>query len=207
MFDGIRSRKKARKALQAREKQAQSYLAMGEIDALHNTDRLGAEARGNIQQGMLDRGLYNTTALDNAIGSSYSDLAAQQGRIRGDFAQRKADLTTQFAETPGDSGGYAALGSALGMFLGQGDGADKSGVDASANAKPPVSNSLGSEILDSSIYTSPADRMSGPGGDATLKTATMTQAPAQVALMSNRKAAGRRRGKVGGGASYGALMT
>lgn len=198
-MDGIVGRGKARKALKAREKQAQSYLAMGEIDSLRNAERLGAEARGGIQQSMIDRGLYNTTALDNAVGGSYADLAREQGRIRADYAQRKADLTTQFAETPGDSGGgYAALGNAMGLLLGSGDGADKTGVAAASGQKPAVDNSNGSELLDSSIYTSPADRMKSSGGMETLKTATMTQAPAQVALSANRRASTRRRSLVGG---------
>ena len=204
LVDGILSRKKARKALKAREKRAQSYLDMGEIDAMRNSERIGADSRAGVQQSMIDRGLYNTTALDQGIGSVNANLAATQGNIRRDFAARKADLATQFAETPGDTGGgYQAMGSALGMLLASGGGADKTGVNAASQAKSPVSGPEGDETKTSAMYANPYETLAGRGGPATLSTATMTQAPAQAALMQNR-ARTRRRAAVGG---YSGLMT
>lgn len=198
MLDNMLSRKRARKALKDREARAQSYLEMGQIDALRNTERIGEANRAAAQQSTLSRGLYNTTALDQATGAADAEMAQAQGNIRRDFAARKADLTTQFAETAGDSGGYQALGSAMGLLLAQGEGANKSGVQGAASTPAAVDTPLRNEMIDSSSFTSPADRMKRGGGEDTLRTATMTQAPAQVALQANRMAASRRRAKAGG---------
>jgi hypothetical protein len=177
---------------------------MGEIDSLRNAERIGTENRGNTQQSMIDRGLYNTTAYDNAMGAVGADLAARQGAIRSDFAGRRADATMGFAESAGGGGGgYQAMGSALGMMLSQGEGANKSGVDAASKNPGPTNQSTGDVMLDSSSYTSPADRMRSGGGPNMLQTASMTSAPQSVALAGNRKAATRRRAKTGG---YGSLM-
>lgn len=157
-------RKKAKKALKAREARALNYIDTAASNSKADLARQTTNAQGASTQDMIGRGFYNSTVATDAGNAIAADSASARNAIDQRVGQQKADVTMNFAESAGGGGGYEALAAGLGQYIASRNMGADSGSSAAAKAAPPVENSSGNYALNSGAYASPYSMLAG-GGD------------------------------------------
>ncbi len=102
---------------------AKRNLSMAGQNAKQTTITGGNQASAGMQQSMISRGLYGTTALDNAQRGISSDVSRRLAQIDEEVGGMYANLATQRA------GAVAGAQQALGGFYGQAQGSQQNALE------------------------------------------------------------------------------
>lgn len=149
-------RRKARKALRAREARALNYADLGASNAKTSATRIAENAQGAATQNMIDRGFYNSTVATDAGNAIAADKAQTFGEIDQRLGQQKADITMGFAESAGGgSGGYQALAEGLRAYMASKDAGSNTGTSAEASKQSAVTQPGGDPTINSGSFQSP----------------------------------------------------
>jgi len=153
-------KRKAKKALKAREARALNYADLGASSAKSDATRIAENAQGQSTQNMIDRGFYNSTVATDAGAAIAADKSQTYGQIDQRLGQQKADITMGFAESAGDTGGgYAALTEGLKAYMASKDAGTGTGTNAAANKDSAMESPTGNPEINSGTYKAPYSGM------------------------------------------------
>ena len=173
-------RQRQRRNVERAYNQALGSLSQSRNEAMREASTQAGEARGNVSQSMISRGLYNTTALeganagvDRALGRTLADLASGYG-------QQAASLNLDKAR---DMNAVDNAGSPYAGYLQQLGAAVATNPPKSRDAQTPAQSQLSPGIAESASPLGPPE--------ANLYRAAMGQQTAQADPMDTAVDDGR----------------
>lgn len=121
LLEGKRAQKRAREEMENRRQQILGLLRTQGESAKAGIAEGGMNERADISQGLINRGLYNTTTLDTLSNMSRSREARDKARVDENIAGQTAGMLNSWDEgapdTSGAMEGLAKSGALLGATL------------------------------------------------------------------------------------------
>jgi len=122
MQQGNKASKKAQSANEERRRQIIGLLRMQGETSKASIGESANNERGDISQGLIGRGLYNTTTLDTMLNMSRSREAMNKAKVDTDIASDQAETMSDWQDVAGSGGdngqGLQIAGQLLGSLAG-----------------------------------------------------------------------------------------